>query len=312
MGPNKEVLRLAVLLACVALAASRFGLIGHELVAHGGAALAFGAEIVDVEMFWFAGGWIRYVLPEPSLAAYLTISMAGIALELIVGIGLAAVVRRRTLAGVLLRGCGLALVVHATWYLATGAFHGFGDGLLLYRELGAGRVPVAIAAGIATCIAAYLAARQTVRPLLSTLSGSSRRRIGGLAVAMVLAGGLHAGLTLGELRIRRDPTYVQTMQPEATRVVARELAEWQRLQAERGLEPSDAAKRDQLTRLQREHRSFPFVYLLAAATLLSVLAGAWRSRAREPAPIDGRLLGRAVAIALFAIWLVIMIDGAIK
>ena len=76
MGSNKEVLRLALLLACIALAASRFGLIGHELVAHGGVALALGAEIVDVEMFWFAGGWIRYVLPEPNVAGYLAIAMA--------------------------------------------------------------------------------------------------------------------------------------------------------------------------------------------------------------------------------------------
>ena len=35
---RKDVFRLTVLLACAALATSRLGLIGHELIGHGGAA----------------------------------------------------------------------------------------------------------------------------------------------------------------------------------------------------------------------------------------------------------------------------------
>src|SRR5688572_9602654 len=85
---HKQVLRLAGFLACVALATSRIGLIAHELVAHGGAALAVGAEIQKVEMFWFAGGWIRYRFDEPSLTAAVIIAMAGIALEVVVGLAL--------------------------------------------------------------------------------------------------------------------------------------------------------------------------------------------------------------------------------
>src|SRR4051812_41830159 len=82
---HKEVLRLASLLAFVALATSRLGLIGHELVGHGGAALAFGGRIDAVKLFWFAGGWVRYHLPVSSTLASVVITMAGIAFELVVG-----------------------------------------------------------------------------------------------------------------------------------------------------------------------------------------------------------------------------------
>ena len=314
---NKEVLRLAGLLACVALAASRIGLIAHELVAHGGVALACGARIIDVQMFWFGGGWIRYVLPaHSSLAAYLAISMAGIALELVIGGALwwrggrggesAASLGRH-----LVRGVGIALVVHATWYLATGAFHGFGDGLILYRELGQARVAVAIASGLLTCLAAYVGARTIFGSLLGTLPGSPRVRVAGFIIAALLGAGLHAALTIGELRIRRDATYAKTMQPERERVIARELEAWQREQAARGVAPDARAERAQKLKLQRSHRTFPFVILLAIATVISVIAGAWRSKivARS---ISSGLLVRAALVALAAIWLVIGIDGLLS
>src|SRR5579862_4912476 len=135
-----RVLRLAGLLACVALATSRIGLLAHELGGHGGAALAAGARITDVRLFWFAGGWIRYQLATPSVIAALAISMAGIAVELVAGTVLWWAARRTDgLGRRVLRGIGAGLVVHAGWYLATGAWHGFGDGVLLYHLLGAAR-----------------------------------------------------------------------------------------------------------------------------------------------------------------------------
>src|SRR4051794_38248259 len=76
---HKDVLRLAGLLACIALATSRMGLIGHELLGHGGMALALGGHVDQVQLFWFAGGWIRYHLSAPSQGATLAIAMAGIA-----------------------------------------------------------------------------------------------------------------------------------------------------------------------------------------------------------------------------------------
>lgn len=308
---NKEVLRLAGLLACVALAASRIGLVAHELVAHGGVALACGAQIQGVEMFWFGGGWIRYVLPEPTLPRLFAIAMAGIAMELAIGGLLWWRVRGDSLGRLLVRGIGTALVVHATWYLATGAFHGFGDGLILYRELGDARIAVAIAAGLGTCIAAYAGARNVFGPLVGTLPGSLGRQIAGFAVAAGLAAGLHAALTLGELRIRRDATYGQVMKPERERVIEREMAAWQRDLQARGVEPTPAAQRDQKLRIERAHPGFPFVVVLAVATLVAVVAGARRS-ARGSTRLTNRLIARVAAVALAAIWSVIVIDGLIS
>ncbi|HEX5062792.1 MAG TPA: hypothetical protein VFV99_25640 [Kofleriaceae bacterium] len=305
---HKEVLRLAVLLAAIALATSRIGLIGHELVGHGGMALACGARIVDVELFWFAGGWIRYQMSEPSLPAILAIAMAGIGLELVVGLLLVQFVRGATLGRRLVRGIGAGLVVHATWYLATGAFHGFGDGLVLYRALGDARVAVAIAAGLVTCAAAYLAARNVLGTLAATVRGGTRARVLGVIVAAVLAGGLHAGLAWGELRIRRDATYTATMQHQRDRDIATELAQWQREQAARGTAIDDAQRRAEEVRLAQKHKTFPFVWLLAVATIASVIAGAVRARKVPDETISNRLLAITVAVALGAICAVILID----
>jgi hypothetical protein len=305
---HKEVLRLAALLAALALATSRIGLIGHELVGHGGMALACGADVVDVQLFWFAGGWIRYQLADPSMAAMLAIAMAGIGLELVVGLGLWTLVRGDTLGRRLVRGIGAALVVHATWYLATGAFHGFGDGLVLYRALGDARVAVAIAAGLVTCTVSYLAAQRVLGTLVATLPGSARARVAGVIVAAVLAGGLHAGLAAGELWLRRDPTYSATMQHQRDRDIAMELAKWQRERAARGVAIDDGARRAEQARLAAKHKTFPFVWLLAAATVASVIAGAVRARKVPDERIRNRLLASAVAVAAAAICAVIVLD----
>lgn len=305
---NKEVLRLATLLAGLALATSRIGLIGHELVGHGGAALAASARILDVQIFYFAGGWIRYQLAEPSLPAALAIAMAGIALELVVGIVLWLAVRGSTLGRRLVRGIGAALVVHATWYLATGAFHGFGDGLVLYRTLGDARTAVAIAAGVVTCAVAYLAARSVLGVLAATLPGSGRARVVGVLVAAVLAAGLHGALAAGELALCRDPTYKATMAPERERLIARELQAWQRAQAARGVEIDEAQRRVVRAKLERKHETFPFVWLLAFATVACVIAGALRARRVPDETISRRLLVTTLVVALGAVASVVVID----
>ena len=277
---KREVLRLAGLLAAVALATSRLGLIAHELIGHGGTALALGARITQVKLFWFAGGWIRYQLDAPTVAASLAIAMGGIAIELACGTVLWFAVRGPALGRRLVRGVGAALVVHASWYFATGAFHGYGDGVLLYHELGDARVPVAIAAGVVTCAAAYEGARGVFGALIATVP---RGRVVGLIVAAVLAGGLHVGLAATELAVRRDPTYIAVMQPERERLVASDLAAWTARQHERGLEITPGARDSEQARLEAEHRTFPFAWLLGLAAAIAVIAGARRAR---PGDVD--------------------------
>lgn len=305
---TKEVFRLAGLLAAVALATSRIGLIGHELLGHGCVALAAGARVTQVELFWFAGGWVRYTLPDPSTATVLAIMMAGIAFELIVGIGLVLAVRGDTLGRRLLRAAGTVLVVHATWYLATGAFNGFGDGRVLYRQLGDARVVVAIASGLVTCAATFLGARALTGPLVRTLPGTRRQRAAGFALAALLGGGLHAVLTIGEIKLHPDARYAKVMEPERDRRIALELQAWERTQAERGAAPNPEAERAERVRLQRANETFPFVGVLALASLASLVAGIARTRGGSDERVSNQLLFRAVVIALASIFAVVVLD----
>ena len=290
---RNEVLRLSVLLTCVALATSRVGLVAHELVGHGGTALAVGAHITDVRLFWFAGGWIHYQLVDGSLAALLAIAMGGIAVELVCGTAMFWLVRGDTFGRRIGRGIGAALILHGSWYLATGAWSGFGDGQLLYRVLGDARYAVAIAAGAITCTAAFLGARGVFGALAGTVS---QHRIVWTLVAIAVAAGIHLGLALGEIHIRRDQAYVQVMQPERERIVARELATWTQAQGSAADDTAVAAER---TRLEDAHRTFPFAWLLGICAGISAILGARRSRLGEPLvlPLGAAAGGAAIAIA---------------
>ena len=303
------VVRLTGLLLALALATSRLGLVAHELVGHGGAAVAVGGEVTEVELFWFAGGWIRYHFPTPpSIAAQLVISMGGIAIEVVAGLALWLAVRDKrdsSLGRHLVRGAGTALIMHASWYLATGAWHGFGDGQLLHHVLGGARAPVAFAAGAITCACGFVGARDLVGPLRATQAS-----IVGLVVAVGFAGGIHAGLAVGELHVRGDTTYATIMQPEQARQVDRDLARWAAYEAARGSEVTRAGREREHARLEQVHRTFPFAWWLGAGALIAVLAGARRSlrHVRREIVIRAGLLVRAAAIAAIAIAGVIAID----
>jgi len=131
----------------------------------------------------------------------------------------------------------------------------------------------------------------------------------GFAVAALLGGGLHAALTIGELKARTDGTYAKVMQPERDRRIAVEMAQWQREQAARGVAPSDEQQRSERVRLERKHKKFPFVPLLAGATALALIAGLVRTRGVREEPITRALLVRAIVIALASIAAVIVLDG---
>jgi hypothetical protein len=305
----RGTIRLAALLACVALATSRLGLVAHELVGHGGAAVAVGAKVTAVQLFDFAGGWIRYELPGGTLAERLLIAMAGIAVELVIAGALVVAVRRGdTLARRIVRGIAAALALHATWYAANGAWSGFGDGVLLYRMLGAARTAFAICVGATSCMAAWWGAREVLAALAQTLRGGSAARVTGVVIAIVFAAGLHAALAIGELALRRDATYATVMQPEAERQVAREMSTWTTAQP---TQPSaeQVAAHERVVRAQ--HASFPFGGALAIACAILGLVGARRSRALADARVSNGLLARAALAAASAIALVIVLDAVL-
>jgi len=319
--------RLTILLACLGLAISRVGLVVHEVGGHGGAALLFGGRVLEVTFFWFAGGWIRYTTPSPAEASSLLIQLGGILAELLLGAAALAVTSwRRSRAtrparparpfGILaLRLAGFLFVVHGLWYAATGIWHGFGDGARLHELLGEARYPVAFVLGAALCALAAVAARQLCLGFAPALPGSSVRRLATVMVAACLAGGLHAALTFGEVRLRGDEVYGQTMRTAGERLRDERLARWRAEQARRGHTVAAAEVREQ-TRALTPPRPFPFARVLALAALLSVLLGAASlRRARldldEPtarALLSSRNVAGAACAALLAISAVALLD----
>ncbi|MDX2087249.1 MAG: hypothetical protein SFX73_05345 [Kofleriaceae bacterium] len=299
------VTQLTVLLTCCGLATSRLGLVVHELVGHGGTALAVGGEVTDVWLFYFAGGWIRYRTPGGELA----IALGGIVVEAVIGAALILLARQDRLGSRIVRAIGCALVIHAAWYLATGTWYGFGDGLRLHRALGDRAWLVAVPAGVIACAAAYVGARTVLGSLASSIPGGHRARIGGTLVAVVVAGGLQLGAALGEVVLRRDTAYANVMRPERERVIARELATWTAEQQRTGRVPTAEAREKMQAALEQKHRPFPFGYLLGACTLVAILVGAFRSRPIVHKTLSPRMLAVVTGVAAGSIALVIAIDA---
>lgn len=307
MRPVRSIAALAALLLAVGLAASRLGLVWHELVGHGGTALAEGGDLLEVQLFWFAGGWIRYRVPDAGVGPYVAIALGGIVVELIAGLALWFAIRRTTLGWRIVRAVGAAFAIHAAWYLAVGTWHGYGDGVLLRRELPfEARLAIALGGGALAVGLGYFGARASFGALLATLPS---HRLAGLAIAAVVAAGIQVGLVAAELQLRRDPTYGQIMQPERERIVARELAQWTEDQARRGAAIDLAARRARARELAEQHRDWPFAYVLGAAVLAAVIAGALRSPRPADAAIPARLLRRTAALAAGSIALVIALDA---
>jgi hypothetical protein len=305
-----QTARLASILAGVGLATTRLGLIAHELVGHGGTAIAFGGEVERVQLFWFAGGWIDYDLPKPySLTASLATSLGGIALELVVGLAVwLAFARRESLVGKLARATGGAIVIHAMWYLAIGTYHGFGDGALLRWWAGDQRYVIAVVAGAVVLAFAFFTTRAIWGVLSATIPGGRRAQIAGVVLAAVVAGGVQIALATGELRVRRDDKYGAVMQPERERVVAREMKQWEREQKQRGVEIDAAARKAREAALAAKHRELPFGVILGVLTFVAICVGAWRTRPGKERELPPRLVVVVATIAAGSVALVIAID----
>jgi hypothetical protein len=309
--------RMFAVFFLVGLAASRLTLVLHELVGHGGAATLLGGRVVDYGLFYFGGGWIRYQWPPgESLAAALAVSMGGIALEVIAAAAALAVafwtrVRNAPVAQVALVGFATADLLHAGFYLATGTHHGFGDGGLLHAELGAARAALVVPVAAADVIAGFLLGRCLAR-LAGHWSGARSR--GGRAAAMVSAAAMaalaHGALTLSERAAVRDPTYSRIMQPESERRAEHDL---QRMAAEargRGAPLDERAIAAVRAELERRHRAFPLVPVLAGLLALAWGAGVWRGVSvpaawtGERGPPDRRVLVALAAVTAASLALI--------
>ena len=102
------------------------------------------------------------------------------------------------------------------------------------------------------------------------------------------------------------------MRPERERVIAHELSQWQKRTSARGVQVSQEQKRAEEVQLAKVHKTFPFVWVLAFAVALAVLAGILRTKPPTAEPrIGNRLLAIAALIAFASTWAVIVIDGLV-
>jgi len=304
--------RLAMLVLAVALATSRLGLVLHEMVGHGLPAVALGADLTGWHLYVFGGGWLGFERATAFTGAepYL-VYLGGILSELLAAVVLALAARRCDgVARLAVGGAAWALALHAGWYLAAGAFHGFGDGWLLHRTLGGTARGVVVAAtGAALVGGAFLAGRRLGGGLRALAPATTPRRqlaVAAGALGLALAG--HAALTFAELRLRPDVTYGITMRTSGQRATEQELAVLID-RAEHAGAPLDqaqvrAARRD----LARRHRQLPVGALLLGGMLVATVAGASRSRAAaQPEAPTTRALATAGAVAAASIALVIVL-----
>lgn len=273
------MLALALLFSLIALASSRAILLFHEFAGHGLAAIAVGGEVTGHRLFLFGGGWIRYHKDAGfDTGDQLVLALAGLAIEVALALAAIAASRRRQPGDPLriaaVGFAGIALV-HVGFYLAAGTHHGFGDGLVLHRLLGAWRTPVVLAASALAVVAAWWVARG-LRGAIGGLPERRWRAAAVLGIASAAAVAVHGGLYLAERQITDDPTYADVMRAEAEREARRELAsELARRRAAGEPMSSDEARRRE-RQLVAQRARFPIRSLLIGLVAIAAIAGALR------------------------------------
>lgn len=305
----RAVLRLAAWCLALSLVVSRAGLVGHELLGHGGAALAVGGTVTDLHLYTFAGGWIEYGgVRAWSPTALAVVSLAGVAIELFAAAVLLGFGRRR----VALVAAGGALAVHALAYLAIGAADGLGDGAWLHQRLGDGRAAVALPATALAMLAAALLGRHLGAALLATLPPRGRGpRLALLAAALALAGAAHAALVIGELRLRPDPTYTRVMATARERAIDRDLAAWRAAAAARG-ELDAAHERVAQRQIAERHQARRWGPIIAVAIAVVAALGLAGARTERHAPLPRTTVRRITIAAAIAVAMTVAIDVAAR
>ncbi|HTE56107.1 MAG TPA: hypothetical protein VK698_34885 [Kofleriaceae bacterium] len=307
--------RLAAAFFCIGLVASRVSLVLHELVGHGAVAMALGGRVAAYHLFLFGGGWVSYRWgPEHGTAATIAVSMGGIALEVVAAAAALIAARwlgqRAPIARLALVGFATADLLHAGFYLAAGAHHGFGDGRVLRDQLGAARAVLVWPVACAVVVAGFFLARR-LAGLAGDWVGAPTRggRTAALVSAALVAGLLHGGLAVAERVAARDATYSRIMKPERDRQVEGEMERLAREARGQGAPLDERQLAALRAELERRAREFPLAPVLIGALVLACAAGVWRGGSRadgEPRAPSWRALvplgaAAGAAMALVAV-----------
>lgn len=310
MGRERWIAAAYVLLL-VGLVTSRLTLVGHELAGHGGAVYAVGGSVETYQLFWFGGGWIEYDwTSERSVTDGLIVAMAGMAFEIVIGLGALAIATARiwsnSVARVTLEGFATLNLIHASFYLASGTYHGFGDGRLLAQQLGDDRWLVVLPACVLVVALGYHLPMRLARRVASWFRGSARARLVAVLGAAAIAAAGHGALTAAERAATDDAIYAGVMQHDSERKVEREVAIYRQHQIRQGTVPSAEQLAEVRAKAEQAHRELPLRWILAGFLALACLAGtvvgvrgaeAAAARGEPPGPSRRELWGLTMAMA---------------
>ena len=280
--------RLAVALTLCALLTSRLTLVFHEFLGHGGGVLLAGGEVTDHRLFLFGGGWVSFVRPGGfSTGQLVVISLAGVLLEVAVALAALLLSRRYprgAVAHLALQCFAFIDLIHATFYVAAGTHHGFGDGVALHRALGDQRVFLVAPLTLAVLALGFAGGRSLIRSLahwhVHAGRGGLLARVGAAAVVAVA---VHGGLMLIERETTADPTYAEVMKREAERRADRQLQAMIEVRQREGagvvVDLEEVARVRQ--QLVEQYRPFPLLPLLIAGLAICCAVGAWAGAGEE-------------------------------
>ncbi|PJB36544.1 MAG: hypothetical protein CO108_23060 [Deltaproteobacteria bacterium CG_4_9_14_3_um_filter_63_12] len=285
--------RLCALFTLLALATSRVTLLLHELIGHALLAWLSGSGLAEYRFFAFGGGWVRYAQPD-AISAFEAhgVALGGVALELLLSASIFLWMKRtpgmtpRSPWRFSLTLYASIIAIHALFYAVAGIHYGFGDGRALHWSLGGARAAVVATGALALCLLVFVFVRDRTAEW-SSLLGDTRfsMRLTKLALAALLAGACHVGLTVGEQRLFGSQTHDQIMASEQDRSVEGEVESFVAAQKAAGVEPS-AAELEEFRALSLErHRPFPLYWVLFPAFGVAAILGASRSRRNTVASV---------------------------
>lgn len=292
----------------------RIGLILHEYLGHGLAALLLGGELQSCRLFLFGGGWVETNLNSDSCLPHLIVALAGITVELITAFVLLFFSEKITIPLYQMIATSLAavLLVHGFYYLSTGIYYGSGDGAMLYSRESFYSLSAVCLFFIAASLSAFFLSRAHADALIRWLGiTGARSPLLILTGASVMAVSFHFGLTFIELQTVPHDHFSSVMQPKYEARIAKEL-ERQLKELAVKTDPRTAmnARENITSRLRKKHTPFPLEIPLVLSILLFMIAGYMlRRKACTPScSISIKDIHRMSLIILFLLGVILMLN----
>lgn len=264
----------------------RIGLIIHEVVGHGLPAIIFGEKVHEIELTYFAGGWITFDLPDQAWMVFV-VTMGGIFIELLIG-GTILLLHNKKNRHPLLILCAMVLIIHALFYLTDGTQYGYGDGRILYRQFKEQLFFLSffnLGLLSATTFILFKSYSNYIIPWMS--AQHYNKCCSGLFVAVIFSVVIHGALTYTETNLKLDPVAEDIYTHEPVKVFEEYRDQHQELSFEEILETEEGSE---IYEEMKESKEVPFREILFSLLTVSALSGLYFSKKiDQPYQIEAEL-----------------------